>query len=305
MTFSQTIRRWREHARRVLRRLPWLVSTWTVIASAVTRFDADDGWAIASHVALSMLLSLFPFLVILGTLAAMMGSKEMATEATDLVLSTWPKGVADPLASEVRAVLNRPRGSLLTVSFLAAIWVASNGIEALRLALNRAYRAHEDRGQVFRRLQSLGFVSLGSITMLAVGVLLVLGPIGWTTALSYAPWLDAFSRVFHLSRFVLAAMILVVALIAAHVWLPSGRRRFVDLIPGILATLALWMIGAAAFGYYLKDFANYAATYAGLAGIMTAIVFLYLSAALLILGAEINAALLRYRSERALVPEPD
>ena len=76
-------------------------------------------------------------------------------------------------------------------------------------------------------------------------------------------------------------------------------------MPGIVATLVLWMIGAAGFGYYLKDFANYAATYAGLAGIMTAIVFLYISAGLLILGAEINSALLRYRSQRALTPEPD
>lgn len=305
MALRQTVGQWGQRARRAFLRLPWIGPTWRVLSSAAVRFDADDGWAIASHVALSMLLSLFPFLVILGTLAALFGTQEMATEAAQLVLSTWPKGVADPLASEVKAVLDRPRSSLLTVSFLASIWVASNGIEALRLALNRAYRASEDRGQVFRRLQSLGFVSLGSLTMLAVGVLLVLGPIGWSTALGYVPWLVTFSELFHFSRFALAGMILVVALIAAHVWLPAGRRRFVDLLPGIFATLALWMVGAAGFGYYLKDFANYAATYAGLAGIMTAIVFLYLSAGLLILGAEINAALLRYRSERALAPPPE
>ncbi|MDQ0315170.1 membrane protein [Amorphus orientalis] len=305
MTFRRNFQKWTDRARHVVRKLPWLVPTWTVIASAIARFNSDDGWAIASHVALSMLLSLFPFLVILGTLAAMVGSREMAMEATSLVLSTWPKGVADPLASEVNAVLNRPRGSLLTVSFLASIWVASNGVEALRLALNRAYRASEDRGQVFRRLQSLGFVSLGTLTLLATGVLLVLGPIGWSSAVLYAPWLENFSRLFHLSRLGLAALILMVALIAAHVWLPAGRRRFVDLMPGILATLVLWMLGAALFGYYLKDFANYAATYAGLAGTMTAIVFLYLSAGLLILGAEINASMLRYRSERTLVPPHD
>jgi len=305
MAFADHHHRYREHMRRLLRRVPWVGATWRVISSAVVRFDADDGWAIASHVALSMLLSLFPFLVILGTLAAMFGSQELATEATSLVFSTWPRSVADAIAGEVSAVLDRPRGSLLTVSFVASIWVASNGIEALRLALNRAYRANEDRGLIFRRLQSLGFVSFGSLTMLAVGVLLVLGPITWSNLLLYAPWMVTFSKIFHLSRFFLAAMIIVVALVAAHVWLPAGRRRFADLLPGIAATLAFWLIGAAGFGYYLKDFANYAATYAGLAGIMTAVVFLYLSAGLLILGAEINAALLRYRSERSITPVSD
>lgn len=305
MALSVDHRAYRERLRRMVRRVPWVGATWRVVSSALVRFDADDGWAIASHVALSMLLSLFPFLVILGTLATVFGSQELATEATSLVFSTWPRGVADAIAGEVTAVLERPKGSLLTLSFVASIWVASNGIEALRLALNRAYRASEDRGLIFRRLQSLGFVGFGSLTMLAVGVLLVLGPITWSNLLLYAPWLISFSKLFHLSRFFLAAMIIVVALVAAHVWLPAGRRRFADLMPGIAATLAFWLIGAAGFGYYLKDFANYAATYAGLAGIMTAVVFLYLSAGLLILGAEINSALLRYRSERSLSPAPD
>ncbi|MGX1306768.1 membrane protein [Amorphus suaedae] len=305
MAFSVDHRYYTDRLRRVARKLPWIGPTWRVVSSALVRFDGDDGWAIASHVALSMLLSLFPFLIILGTLASLFGSQELATEATQLIFSTWPSGVADPIANEVSAVLKRPHGGLLTVSFVASIWVASNGIEALRLALNRAYRSSEDRGLVFRRLQSLGFVVFGSVTMLAVGVLLVLGPIGWGSAVVFAPWLGAFTGIFHLARFFLAAMIIVVALVAAHVWLPAGRRRFADLMPGIVATLVLWMIGAAGFGYYLKDFANYAATYAGLAGIMTAIVFLYISAGLLILGAEINSALLRYRSQRALTPEPD
>jgi len=305
MAFSIDHRPVTDRLRRFGRRVPWVGATWRVVSSALVRFDGDDGWAIASHVALSLLLSLFPFLVIVGTLATVFGSQELATEATQLVFSTWPRGVADPLATEVTAVLQRPRGSLLTVSFIASIWVASNGIEALRLALNRAYRSSEDRGLIFRRLQSLGFVAFGSVTMLAVGVLLVLGPIGWSSAVLFAPWIVTFTGVFHLARFFLAGMIIVVALVAAHVWLPAGRRRFADLLPGIVATLVLWMIGAAGFGYYLQDFANYAATYAGLAGIMTAIVFLYISAGLLILGAEINSALLRYRSERALMPEPD
>jgi membrane protein len=63
--------------------------------------------------------------------------------------------------------------------------------------------------------------------------------------------------------------------------------------PGILLTLVLWILVASGFTFYLESFANYTATYAGLAGIMTALIFLYLMAVILIFGAEYNSALTR------------
>ncbi len=96
-------------------------------------------------------------------------------------------------------------------------------------------------------------------------------------------------------RILITAIVLVVALIVAHVWLPAGRPRWPWLWPGIVFTFVGWLIAAWVFRVYLESFSNMAATYAGLAGVFTALFFLYAVAALLLFGAEFNAALSRLR----------
>jgi hypothetical protein len=83
-------------------------------------------------------------------------------------------------------------------------------------------------------------------------------------------------------------------LTAAHYWLPAGRRRFVEIIPGIAVTLTLWLLAGAGFVAYLGAFADrYIVIYAGLASVMIALAFLYFSAAIFIYGGDLNAALMR------------
>jgi membrane protein len=95
---------------------------------------------------------------------------------------------------------------------------------------------------------------------------------------------------------VVTSVLVVAVLAAAHLWLPAGRPPWRALWPGIATTLVTWLLAAWIFAYYLRSFANYAATYAGLAGVVTAMFFLYLVAVLMIFGAEFNAALGRLRS---------
>ena len=100
-------------------------------------------------------------------------------------------------------------------------------------------------------------------------------------------------------RFVISIGALTFAVFACHAWLPAGRRPVSELWPGILVTLILWLTVAGLFTAYLRGFADYSATFAGLAGIMTAQIFLYLMAVILVLGGELNAALLK---DRQLAP---
>ena len=73
-------------------------------------FLADDGWAIASHIALSTLMALFPFLIVLTSLAGFFGSKELADQAAGLLLQTWPDQVAASLSGQIHEVLTTTRG---------------------------------------------------------------------------------------------------------------------------------------------------------------------------------------------------
>jgi membrane protein len=270
-----------------------------VIADALGHFLTDDGWALASHVALSGIMALFPFLIFATALASFLGASAFTDTAVHVIFDTWPEVIATPIAREVRNVLNVQRSGLLTISVIAAAYFASNGIEALRVALNRAYRVIDTRSIIYCRLQSLGYVIVATIGIMAISFLLVLAPLAVRIAEKWIPEIALVSGTIGFWRYVIATVVLVVGLLVVHLWLPAGRRRLIDILPGILLTLIAWTAGATIFANYLETFATYVSTYAGLASIMAAIVFLYIIAAIFIIGAEINAAIIRYWEGKA------
>ncbi len=269
-----------------------------VAAAAFWLFLADDGWAIASHIALSTLMAVFPFLILLAALAGLIGSTELADQAARLLFEAWPREVADPIAVEIHNVLTTPRGGLLTLGAVLSVYFASSGVESLRIGLNRAYGVKELRPWWMLRLESIGYVLLGAAALLALAFLVVLEPLVFAALVRRLPWLAASERQLTIWRFGLTTAVLVAALVVAHKWLPCGRRRLVHIAPGVVTTLVLWLAGGALFGRYLAAFARtYVSTYAGLASAMIALVFLYWSASFFIYGAELNAALMRRRAE--------
>jgi membrane protein len=276
-----------------MRRLP------RIVLDAYWRFVADDGWAIASHIALSGLMSLFPFLIFVTALAGFFGSKNLADEVVALLLEAWPQRVAQPIATEIHSVLTHTRGDLLTYGVVLAVYFSSNGVESLRIGLNRAYDRGETRAWYWLRLESILYVLVGAVALLALAFLVVLGPLICSTAVSFIPQLAPYSGVVTLTRLGIATVLIVVALVILHLWLPAGRRTFREILPGIVLTVALSLSCGFAFASYLQAAAqNYVSTYAGLASFMVALVFLYTVAAIFIYGGEFNAELKRYREGR-------
>ena len=79
---------------------------YLVVMDAFYTFLADDGWAIASHIALSTLMALFPFLIVLTSLAGFFGSKDLADQAAGLMLQVWPEQVANTLSGQIHDVVD-------------------------------------------------------------------------------------------------------------------------------------------------------------------------------------------------------
>lgn len=268
----------------------------SIVGDAINHFNNDDGWAMASHVALSILMALFPFMIFGTALASFLGADAYAETASHLIFDTWPATIAEPISREVVRVLTVERGGLLTISVLAAAFFAANGVEALRVSLNRAYRVTETRAWYSTRAQSIAFVIVAVLVIMAISFLLVLAPLAVEIARRVIPWMEALISAVDNWRILVAVVVLIAGLVASHLWLPAGRRRIIDVVPGIAVTLVFWVAGALMFASYLKEFASYVTTYAGLASIMIAIVFLYIVAAIFILGAEINAAIMKIRA---------
>ena len=264
----------------------------TTALDAFWRFLADDGWAIASHIALSALMAMFPFFIVLTSFAGFFGTDDLADQVAQLMLATWPEEVSLPLVREIHDVLTKTHTGALTLGAVLAVYFASSGVESLRIGLNRAYGEVETRHWIVLRLESIGYVLVAALGLLALGFLVVLEPLLFRMALRYAPWLAPLEDTFTIFRFAIASIVLTIALFVAHKWLPAGRRRSIEILPGIVATLVLWLAAGIAFGRYLAEFSfAYVNTYAGLASAMIALVFLYWTASIFVYGGELNSTM--------------
>lgn len=272
--------------------------SYRIALDAFDHFLAADGWAIASHIALSTLMALFPFLIVVTSLAGFFGSKDLADQAAQILLDAWPIEVSEPIAFEIHNVLTITRGDVLTLGVVFAIYFASSGIESVRIGLNRAYRIGEQRAWWVLRMESIGYVLVSAVALLALAFLVVLAPLIFAKTAKYLPWLEDWASAF--LRYGTASAILIVTLVLVHLWLPAGKRTLLDIAPGIIATLVLWLASGALFGRYLAEFAaNYVSMYAGLASAMVALVYLYVNASIFIYGGELNEAICRARKESA------
>ena len=272
---------------------------WRIVYRSWMRFSDDDGWAIASHIALSGLTSLFPFLILVGALAGFIGTPDLAQRATNLLFESWPPQVAGPIAREVENVLTQPRTGVATLSALLAVYFASSAVDAVRIGLNRAYDETDGRAWWVLRLESVLFVLLGAVALMGFTFLVVLEPIVWAAAVRFLPHLADLQGLFDAVRLATISLILVATLVFAHKFLAAGRRRLAQIAPGVALTLLLWLAFGEGFGFYLARFSqNYVTTYAGLASVMIALVFLYVLSAIFIFGGEVNASISATRQKK-------
>jgi membrane protein len=254
----------------------------------------------ASHVALSWIIAIFPFLIFTTSMAGFFSNETERKGLIELVFNYWPAEIAEPIIREMDAVLNHDSAGFLTLGIVLALFFATNGIEAVRSALNRAYQDHDPRSLLKQRAQSLLFILAGAILVFAMSVLLIVAPL-YYFLVEVAPT-SIFIHFFQSgsNRLFAAFGLLTYVVFSCHYWLPGHRRSVSQIWPGVALTLVLWIVAGKLFTLYLKTFATYNATYAGLAGIMTALIFLYLMAVILIFGAEYNSAREKALSDQSL-----
>jgi membrane protein len=271
---------------------------------AFQRLFADEAVPLAGNIAFRTLFSIFPFLIFLTALAGFFGNAVLAEQVVTYLLSVAPENLARPFAGEIRSILTVPRTGLLSVSALLTIWSAMGGVDSVRVGLNRAYDLRETRGILWLYLLSVIFIIGAAFVLLALALLIVFAPVLLGLADRYAPGYRSISQFVAFLRIPLAMLLLFVALVAAHKFLPARRPSFRELLPGVLTTLIVWIGLSTAFSYYLSHFSSFASTYAGLSGVFGAMFFLYLTALVVIFGGEMNRAISLQREGRSAQKPP-
>ncbi len=271
-----------------------------VTREAVLRLWDDDAMGLAGNIAFRALLAVFPFLIFATSLAALVADKAMADGLVTFLITLVPAAIVEPLILEAMDVLSAERGGVLSLGGLLTIWFAIGGVGGLRVGLNRAYDIREGRSAiVLFALEVASVLALG-LSLVLLGYLLVLAPQAGSLLHRLTPRFAPESLELGIVRYLVSVAILAAALFAAHVVLPARRLSFATMWPGILFTVVAWGALGAAFSLYLTRFADYASYYAGLAGIVAGLYFLYLGALVLIFGGELNRVIRIRRIARAL-----
>ena len=264
--------------------------SWARLHRAVIGFADHNQSMHAGHIAFVGLLSLFPFVMVLVALAGLVGSTETAAKALDAALEQVPAEVARVVGPVAHDIVHAPRGGILTLGLVAALWAASAGFEALRYAFDRAYGIRATRQLWWRRLESLALTLAFALSVLLAGLALVVAPrlvrlVGglvdrpeWSQLA--LPWFGP----------LLGATFVVGVTAALFKVLPALPLTWGEVLPGAIVTVLGWLVAGRAFELYLTHVAVYSLTYGSLGGVVATLMFFYVAAAVLLLGCEINAA---------------
>jgi membrane protein len=276
-----------------------------LIWKALYGMSCRNGFEIAGHIAFTVMLSLFPFLIFLVSVAGFFGDTRSGQEFLNTMSLFAPAAVMATLQPAIQAVILNRSGGLLTIGLALSLYSASSAVAALRLALDLAYGVDEQRSFLWRKAQDFAVVLVGSVIIIASSVAIIAGPFVWKLIAIFAFLDPADQSLWHLARYGFTLVLLAAAVIVLHRVLPNARLTIRQVLPGALTTTVAWIVAASVLTLYFGKFANYDATYGSLGGVIITLMFFYVSAIIFIFGGELNATLIAHEEKLAPPPNPD
>ncbi|MDX6752323.1 YihY/virulence factor BrkB family protein [Geminicoccaceae bacterium 1502E] len=264
---------------------------WRVAKGAGVDTLNDNVPLIAAGCAFYTLLAIFPGITILVSLYGLLFDVATVAPQLEALRPLLPDQAFAMVADRVEAVVSKPQATLgwgLALSSALALWSTAAGVKSMMTALNIVYQEPERRNFIQFSLIAL-LLTLGAV----VGVIVTLTVVVGLPALLSFAWLGRLGEVLvTLLSWTLLGAGLVLGLGVLYRYGPSRRHaRWRWITPGSLVTVILWLIVAALYSFYVANFAAYDATYGPLGAVIGAMMWFYVSAVVILFGAEINAQL--------------
>lgn len=271
-----------------------LVSWFEIAKDVRVESRHDNVVIIAAGVAFYAVLALLPALFIAVSLYGLFTNTAEAERQIELFLAVLPESASLALSTQMRSIAATSQANLsfgFLASTLALIWTVSNAIRALVGAVKIAYDQEEERSIFESRPVAMAltvFVIAGTIVALAVvaAVPALLQSIDPT---------DAVITLGNIRWFAIGAGVLVTVGLLYRYAPPIRPEGWRDVLPGALLAAGLWSTASVAFSVYVSSIASYNATYGTLGGGVVLLLWFWLSALAIILGAELNESLVRRR----------
>ena len=266
---------------------------YEIFRDAAWGFSVRGGDTHAGYIAYAMLLAIFPFLIFATALTGALIGEDRSAEAVAVLFEFAPEYLAETLAPVLVDLLSR-KYNVFTLFILLALWAAMRAVEAVARAFDAIYGERETRVWIVRKFKALVAVIVASVVSVALGLSILFAPVIVDQVEARTAF--TFPDNFTLARYVFGIVVFYTFLYALHWYLPSRQVRGFPIWPGALFSTLAWTAMATGMSVYLAYSANYALTYGTLAGIVITILFLYFSGAIVIFGAELNAAIKQRRA---------
>lgn len=270
----------------VLRRIGW----FELLKRTVKAFSANDMTTYASALAYRALFSLFPFMLFLIAMLGMLELEEFFAwlrEQVSLVLPPDALELVNPIIDQMQ----HQKSGLLSVGILVALWSASIGVRSLMNAMNKAYGVDEGRPAWKLILLSVLYTVGLAVILLMMAGLMILGPQVMEWLAEQVGIKDIVVTLWTWLRWPVIVLLMMVVVAVLYYVTPDVEQRFRFITPGSVLAVIVWIVASLGFGLYVGNFGNYDATYGSIGAVIVLLLYFYLSAAVLLFGAELNAVI--------------
>jgi len=260
---------------------------WKDIAKRTAKeVKQDQVPLLGAGVAFYALLSLFPAMIAGISIYGLVADPETVRSQLDKLTEMLSPSTADLIGEQIKQVTSGAGGALgvaTVIGILTALWSASSGMKAMITGVNLAY--DESEGRKFVKLRGLAvLLTLGAMVLMGVALTLIVGfpalADSWPTALRWTAGI---------ARWVLLAALLIGALAVLYRYAPDrDEPKWTWVSWGSGIATVLWILASIGFSIYANSFGNYNKTYGALAGIIILMFWLYLTAVIVLVGAELN-----------------
>ncbi len=266
---------------------------WPTMKRTVSEFREDNMTDWAAALTYYGLLSLFPALIALVSILGLFGDPERTTSSiTDIVTAIGPETAADTFQGPIESITSNrgTAGVLFFVGLGTALWSASAYVGAFSRAQNVIYETSE--GRPFWRLRPLQIVITLAMVLILAAVLLALvltGPVVEAVAEPIGVGESAVD-VWNIAKWpVLIGVVLLMFAVLYYATPNVKLRGFRFITPGSVLAIVLWAVASALFALYVSQFGSYDKTYGTLGGLVSLLIWMWISNLALLMGAELNA----------------
>jgi membrane protein len=270
-----------------------------IVPHSLAKFYQDDSLTYAAALAFFFLLSIFPLLIFLASALAYVPVPNLFTQIVQLMSLVIP----NPAMGRIRTILAQilqTNAGLLSFGIVATVWIASSGFSALIGVLDRVFEVRQRRPYWKQSLLAVGLTMLIGVMVVVALLAGVLGPFLGSLLPKVLGVHSLFVILWPYLRWTCVVLFLILSLQIMYLVAPSHHQPFFSQMPGAALAISLWIGVSFLLNLYLAHFGNYNRVYGTLGAVIALLMWFYVTALAVLLGAELNAELIRRRLSNAV-----